>query len=86
VIKCIVNCRPGYIEYLLFELRQKIESYLDKKGTEFETNTTKRVSQTQRIEEAATDHEPIYDSRRSSMHNISPVQRYGASCRIIEVT
>ncbi|KAL2915762.1 hypothetical protein HK105_204709 [Polyrhizophydium stewartii] len=32
IIQCIVNNKPGYIEYLLFELRQKITLYLERKS------------------------------------------------------
>ncbi|KAJ3145103.1 Sperm flagellar protein 1 [Irineochytrium annulatum] len=32
LISCIVGCRPGHVEYLLYELRKKIESYLAAKA------------------------------------------------------
>ncbi|KAH6566830.1 hypothetical protein BASA60_009319 [Batrachochytrium salamandrivorans] len=32
IIQCIVANKPGYVEYLLYELRQKIDSYLERES------------------------------------------------------
>jgi hypothetical protein len=63
IIKSIVNCRPGFVEYLLFELRSKIKGYSVCKD-ELETN--KKV---QKILPVLDQPEP-FSLKRSSMHDI----------------
>ncbi|KAI8906035.1 hypothetical protein EDD86DRAFT_211370 [Gorgonomyces haynaldii] len=58
IISCIVNCRPGYIEYLLFELRLKIEAYL-KHPEPVKRKSSSSVS----LNRPKTPEQTIYDSR-----------------------
>ncbi|KAL5036420.1 hypothetical protein RTP6_003994 [Batrachochytrium dendrobatidis] len=44
IIQCIVSNKPGYVEYILYELRQKIDRYLSKQSAKSNASPTGSIS------------------------------------------